>query len=120
MLTPTILALCALLGYPHPPAPIVAAIASAAATPEEAALLVIYGVHESGLSEHPRAWSWDARGGVSCGWLQLRCGLSSTPEADARTWLANVRAVGLAAVDSSATRAERRRREAVELLGRVR
>jgi hypothetical protein len=113
-----VLTLCFLLGYRTPPMRIVHAIADAAQTAEDAALLVVYGVHESGLSEHPRAWSWDARAGVSCGPWQLRCTLSSTPEADARTWLANVRRAGLAAVDSSSTRAEARRKEAIALLAR--
>ena len=118
-MTALVLTLCALLGYTRPPLAIVHAIASASATAEDAALLVVYGVHESGLSEHPRPWSWDARAGVSCGPWQLRCTISSTPEADARTWIANVHRVGLAAVDSSTRRAAARWDEALALLRRV-
>jgi hypothetical protein len=29
--------------------------------------------HESGAALSPRPWSWDSRGGVSCGALQMRC-----------------------------------------------
>ena len=119
-MTALVLALCALLGFPHPPASIVNAIASASASDEDAALLVVYGVRESGLSEHPAPWSWDARTGVSCGPWQLRCSLSSTPEADARTWLRLVRASSLASVDSSPKRAAWRERLAMSLLSRVR
>ena len=118
-MTHLVLALCALMGFAHPPQPIVSAIANAAETPEDAALLVVYGVHESGLSESPRPWSWDARAGVSCGFLQLRCSLSSSPEADARTWLHNVHASSLALVDSSQRRAAKRWDEALDLLRKV-
>lgn len=118
-MTPLVLILCALLGFRSPPLAIVHAIADASATAEDAALLVVYGVHESGLSERPSPWSWDARAGVSCGFLQLRCNLSGSPEADARTWLANVHRVGLAVVDSSPRRAAQRWDEALALLRRV-
>jgi hypothetical protein len=117
--TALVLTLCALLGYRSPPLAIIRAIADASATAEDAALMVTYAVHESGLSEHPRPWSWDARAGVSCGFLQLRCTISSTPEADARTWIANVHRVGLAAVDSSQRRAAKRWDEALALLARL-
>ena len=53
---------------------------------------------------------------VSCGPWQLRCYLSGTPAADAATWLGIVRRAGLVAVDSSPTRALRRRAEAAAAL----
>jgi hypothetical protein len=114
-----VIQLCALLGYMHPSVAIVQAIADASATSEDAALLVVYGVHESGLNEHPEPVSWDARAGVSCGFLQLRCSLSSTSAADARTWIANVHRVGLGVVDSSPRRAAKRWDEALALLRRL-
>jgi len=121
-MTALVLALCAALGYAHVPPLLAAAIASAATTPEDAALVVVYGAHESGLSEHPRAWAWDAMAGVSCGLLQLRCSLvrSLTVEGQVREWLRLVHSAGLAAVDSSPTRAAQRRAEAEALLARLR
>lgn len=107
-----VVALCVLMGFAHPSPAIVRAIAEAAQSRQEAAITVVYAVHESGLQERPAPISWDARAGVSCGFLQLRCALSSTPAADARTWLALVRSSGLAAVDSSPARAARRQAEA--------
>lgn len=109
-------------GYRIPPQ-IAQAIANVADTPLEAAELVVWGIHESGLSEHPAPVSWDARAGVSCGFLQLRCSRSTTPEADARLWLADVRMHGEASVCGSGRAAARiaaaRVAEARDLLSRA-
>lgn len=81
----------------------------------DAALLGDYAFHESGLSEHPAPWSWDARGGLSCGFLQLRCYLVDRQSLvqQAATWLGALRAAGLAkGVDSSPARARARLCEA--------
>lgn len=98
---------------------VVAAIAAAAETPQDAALLTVYGWHESGGRQDPRPVSWDARARVSCGFLQLRCALHRDALADARTWLSLVRAGGLAGVDSSPRRARRRAAEAEGLVRAV-
>ena len=85
---------------------------------EDAALLAYYAALESGLHVHPRAWSWDARAGVSVGPWQLRAPLATgrTLAEQAASWLALARAGGIAGVDSSPSRAERRGRRARALL----
>jgi hypothetical protein len=85
---------------------------------EDAALLGIYSKHESGANIAPQPWSWDARAGVSCGYLQLPCNVvQHVSLADqARLWLKWARQGGLAALDSSPTRAEQRRQEARAVL----
>ena len=84
---------------------------------QDAVLLAVYAAHESGLRMHPPAESWDARARVSCGAWQLRCSLTrGTLEEQARTWLRLARTGGLAALDSSPTRAARRTRVASRLL----
>lgn len=95
---------------------VVDAIAAAAESPLEASELAVYAWLESSGKTHPRAFSWDARAGVSCGPWQLRCSLSRTPAEDAKQWIAIVRAHGLVAVDGSRSRAERRERQAIGAL----
>lgn len=87
----------------------------------DAALLAEYADRESNLSEHPKAWSWDAKAGLSEGVWQLRSYLVQGRSLDgqASTWLGSLRAAGLArGIDSSASRAAHRlaeAREAVEV-----
>jgi hypothetical protein len=85
----------------------------------DAALLALYAAKESHLSEHPMAESWDAKAGLSCGYLQLRCALTRdrSLRQQAQTWLAAVRRGGLVAADSSRSRAARRMEEARAALG---
>ena len=87
-------------------------------TPKELAELSVYGELEGQFRDHPHAYSWDAKGGVSCGYLQEPCWYvkDHDDEAQARWWIHNVRAAGLADVDSSAKRANYRARIAVKLL----
>lgn len=98
---------------------VVAAIAAAADTSDEAAILAVYAWHESGGRTSPPPESWDAIALVSCGAWQLRCALHGSAEHDARTWLGLVRTSGLAGVDSSPRRAAKRAREAQAALARV-
>ena len=103
----------------NPEAPRVAeAIAATDATPEEAALLALYAVLESGVSTHPRPQSWDAKMSVSCGVWQMPCDVVDRLDlpGQARWWLGAERARGLASLDSSPSRARRREREARALL----
>lgn len=81
----------------------------------DAALLAEYADRESNLSEHPTAWSWDAKAGLSAGVWQLRSYLVTGRSLDgqAATWLGSLRAAGLArGIDSSPTRAAHRLAEA--------
>jgi|SRR5208282_1228781 len=90
-------------------------------TREELADEVVYGALESRFKDHPRAWSWDARGGVSCGYLQEPCWYvkDHDDEAQARWWMGNERAAGLASVDSDPKRAARRAKIARRLLAEI-
>jgi hypothetical protein len=92
--------------------------ASLGASLEETALLATYAWLESGAQVSPRPWSWDARAGVSCGPWQEPCAIVRrlTLGGQARWWLAELRRSGLASVDSSKARAERRRALATEAL----
>ena len=83
------------------------------------ALMVVYGERESGLRAHPRAWSWDARSGLAVGpWQQWGAGgLTLRQQAD--RWLASLRVMGLARLDSSARRAAGRQRLAARLLASI-
>jgi hypothetical protein len=82
------------------------------------ALLTLYAWKESEAKEHPRPQSWDAKAGVSCGPWQMRCAMTShmTLTAQARWWLHELRSSGLAGLDSSKSRAERRTGEAMAIL----
>ena len=85
----------------------------------DASLLADYAKHESDLSEHPTAFSWDARAGLSVGVWQMRAYLvdGRSLRQQAATWLGSLRAAGLArGIDSSPTRAAHRMREAREAL----
>jgi hypothetical protein len=90
-------------------------------TPDELSTLVVYAALESGVKDHPRAWSWDARRAVSCGMLQEPC--SFVKEADdaaqARYWIISERQAGLASVDSDPKRAARRQKLAEKVLEEV-
>ena len=106
----------------NPEAPRVAeAIAATDATPEEAALLALYAVLESGVSTHPRPQSWDAKMAISCGVWQMPCDVVDRLDlpGQARWWLGAERARGLASLDSSPSRARRRTTEARALLAAV-
>jgi hypothetical protein len=55
----------------------------------EAAVMAQWAWHESRLSTHPKAFSWDAHAGVSCGAFQERCAtLPPTLLGQAVAWLA--------------------------------
>jgi hypothetical protein len=79
-------------------------------TSKELAEMVTYDELESGASEHPRSWSWDSKAGVSCSSLQLPCSFvaHATVVEQHYYWLRELRAAGLASLDSSPTRAARR------------
>jgi hypothetical protein len=104
---------------------VVVGLASAASDPalhmtrEELAIEVVYGAFEGQFRDHPpHAYSWDAKSGVSCGFLQERCWYTKdhSDEEQATWWLHNERAAGLASVDSSPTRAAQRTRLAHRIL----
>lgn len=96
--------------------------ASLGASLEEVALLTVYAWLESGAQVSPRPYSWDARAGVSCGPWQEPCVVVRrlTVPGQARYWLAELRRSGLASVDSSPKRAERRRARAMAALAEAR
>jgi hypothetical protein len=100
---------------------VVDAIVQEAATPEEAALLATYALHESAAQETPVPTSWDARAGVSCGPWQLRCALvrGATVRYQAHLWLWLFRRYGLVSLDSLKARAEKRHSEALKALQAV-
>ena len=110
--------------YAHQPdaGRIADAIAEAEPTVEEAATAALYVALESGVNEHPRAFSWDAKAGVSCGILQMPCAFVATHTLveQVRWWLSAVRSRGLASVDSSPSRARAREAQAMRLLDAVR
>lgn len=81
----------------------------------DASLLADYAKHESDLSEHPTAFSWDARAGLSVGVWQMRAYLvdGRSLRQQASIWLDSLRRAGLArGIDSSASRAAKRLAEA--------
>lgn len=80
------------------------------ATSEELSLLTLYAWRESMARENPRPWSWDAKSGVSCGPWQEPCAIvrKLSLSEQARYWLRELRASGLASLDSSPKRAARR------------
>jgi hypothetical protein len=88
------------------------------ATLEEVALLTVYGKLEGDMRAEPRAQSWDAKAGVSCGFLQLRCSIARrlSPVAQARYWLWLYRTAGLVNLDSDGKRAVKRAKLASDAL----
>jgi hypothetical protein len=88
------------------------------ATLREVALLTTYAWLESRAKVQPRPWSWDAKANVSCSYLQIPCAVARRLSlADqARYWLRELRAAGLASLDSSPKRAERRETYAMKAL----
>jgi hypothetical protein len=92
--------------------------ASLGADNEEVALLATYAWLESGGQVNPRPYSWDAMAGISCGPWQMRCVVvrKLSLAGQARAWLRELRVSGLASVDSSPHRAERRREMALQAL----
>lgn len=78
--------------------------------------MVLYSHAESHWTINPRPWSWDARAGIAHGPWQLWGRPELTLEEQARAWLHNVEAAGLASVDSSPRRAARRAVRAARLL----
>jgi hypothetical protein len=116
----------AILTILHPGAPktadprVVDAIveASLSASLEEVALLTTYAWLESRAQVDPRPWSWDAKAGVSCGPWQEPCGVVRrlTLGGQARYWLTELRASGLASVDSDTKRSQLRRERAMRAL----
>ena len=87
----------------------------------DAATVALYAARESGLHMHPSPASWDASAGVSCGILQLPCSAVRWAPLDeqVRLWLRLAREGGLAALDSSASRAAHREHRARSLLAGV-
>jgi hypothetical protein len=85
---------------------------------EDAALLGVYVKHESGGTIEPVPASHDARDGTSCGVSQLPCAVVRTNslERQAELWLRWARQGGLAALDSSPSRAAARQQEARQVL----
>lgn len=76
----------------------------------EASAMAVYAWGESRVRAHPPGESWDARAGVSCGPWQEPCSFARTATLvdQARYWLRELHAAGLASLDSSPTRARRR------------
>lgn len=91
-------------------------------TPEELATMVVYGSLESWMKDRPHPYSWDSKGGVSCGFLQEPCGFvqGATDARQARWWIDVEREAGLANLDSSPKRAAYRTRLAKKLLREIR
>ncbi len=89
-----------------------------AMTRQEFADMVLYDELESGAHEHPVSWSWDASAGVSCGSLQLPCGFVKRASVVQQHyyWLRELRAAGLASVDSDPKRAAKREARAMKAL----
>jgi hypothetical protein len=102
---------------------VVDAIAEAGrnATLEEVALLTTYAWFESAGRVDPTPASWDARAGKSCGPWQEPCAAVRrlTLVGQAQFWLRELRSSGLASVDSSRARAERRLTMARNALARA-
>ena len=88
------------------------------ATQKEVALLTTYAWLESRAKAEPRPWSWDAKANVSCGAWQEPCGFVRTHSVtdQARYWLRELRAAGLASLDSDPKRAARREARAMRAL----
>lgn len=124
-LTTLVLAIWAGMGVHGPSARAVAeaisravqddAAAGYADTPLEAAALAVYAALESGVDEHPRPASWDARAGRSCGVWQEDCRYvaGASLYEQARWWLDSAHRAGLGSVDSSPARAWRRLQRAM-------
>lgn len=80
----------AAMGYPHAPTKVLAAIERACTNEDDQCELdaVLYAAHESGFDATPKAWSWDAKGGISCGYWQTPCkSLPSTLLGQAKAWV---------------------------------
>lgn len=88
------------------------------ATPKELSLLTLYAWYESRARVEPVAWSWDAKASVSCGAWQEPCAFVRTHSVveQARYWLRELRAAGLASLDSSPKRAAKRTALAAQAL----
>jgi hypothetical protein len=88
---------------------------------EELSLLITYAWLESQGQTNPLPLSWDARAGISCGAWQERCTFVRTASVanQARYWIREYRAVGLASLDSSKKRAEGRAKIAKSALQHV-
>lgn len=85
-----LLALVALLGVRSPDTSrIVDAIEASTSDPHEAALSLVFADRESGMREHPQAYSWDARAGRSCGPWQEPCDFvkGATLAQQAKAWI---------------------------------
>ena len=80
------------------------------ASQKEVALMTVYAWKESGAQSLPRPQSWDAKAGVSCGFLQIPCTAAArlSLTGQGRYWLRELRAVGLASLDSDKKRAAAR------------
>ena|GEM_PF-3553201 len=89
-----------------------------AMTPKEVALMVTYDDLESGAHEHPVSWSWDSTAGISCGSLQEPCSFVKTASVVQQHyyWLRELRAAGLASLDSDPKRAAKREARAMRAL----
>jgi hypothetical protein len=85
---------------------------------EDIALIAYYIGKESGVSLHPRGESWDAKDGISCGILQMKCEFvrHASIEQQISTWLSWVESSNLGSVDSDPKRAARRARKAQDYL----
>lgn len=98
---------------------IATAIDAATDSNELRAVMVVYAFHESSFRVHPKAdpHVWDSSIGLARGPWQEHWATSDTPlETQARSWLWCVQRAGLAALDSSPSRAYRRAAEAERLL----
>jgi hypothetical protein len=93
----TLAVVASALGYPNVSSTFLDATASACDGNETCAVdALIYAAHESAFNAHPQAWSWDARGHVSCGFWQTPCSaLAPTLLGQARDWV-KLRNVSLA------------------------
>jgi len=102
----------------RPDSIVVKALSEVKATPEELSLVVTYMRYESGFQLNPKATSWDAKAHVSCGLLQEPCGFveGHSVKEQVEYWLREYRAVGLASLDSSRERAEKRKLIAAQAL----
>jgi hypothetical protein len=84
------------LGYNHVQPSLFQAVVQACNDDETCAVdAVVYAAHESAFDGHPKAWSWDARRHLSCGFWQTPCAtLPNTLLGQARLWV-SLRAASL-------------------------
>jgi hypothetical protein len=92
----TLTLIASALGYNHVQPSIFQAVVQACKSDQACAIdAVLYAAHESAFDAHPKAYSWDARSHLSCGYWQTPCAtLPDTLLGQARLWV-SLRAASL-------------------------